>query len=190
MTKADPADDPGPDIELIANAARLQRLYDEVWSPGEKGAEKITELDAAIEGVYAEIVNAPVHTPQGVAAKLRAMQLELDSYEWGEREDTALATMMAALERMETPDPVPELVRKYVEVREWYGDPKTTPDDETDTVDREILVSAEEALMAATPTTREGVIALLDIAASEIEQEVWAGKLIENAVKAIKAGAA
>ncbi len=34
------------------------------------------------------------------------------------------------------------------------------------------------------------MIALLDIAASEIEQEVWAGKLIENAVKAIKAGAA
>ncbi len=34
------------------------------------------------------------------------------------------------------------------DAREWYGDPKTTPDDETDTVDREILVSAEEALMA------------------------------------------
>ncbi len=56
-----------------------------------------------------EIASAPVDTLQGIAAKLRAMQLDLHEGTGGDYRETVLATIMAALERMEVsaaPDPL------------------------------------------------------------------------------------
>ncbi len=95
-----------------------------------------------------------------------------------------------------SPDPVPELVRKYRDAMRGYG---SGTDEENAVYDTEVLTPAEEALAKAVPTTRQGVIAVLETVARRhrrprdpdiaIDKQVILTALVKNALKAIKAGA-
>ncbi len=95
----------GDDSELIAKVAEYERLCDED-KPHEGKVPNEEESDARYEALieaYPYIVSAPIHTVQGIAAKLRALKARLEFIMWGDDEETVLASVMAALERIEVP---------------------------------------------------------------------------------------
>ncbi len=99
------------------------------------------------------------------------------------------------------PDPVTDVARKYLEVcRKRYATTGMT-DEVADAWDAEIAKLLETQLMTAWPKSREGIVALLDVALHleldnidhQIEEEPWLDRLVlwafEHARDAIEAGA-
>ncbi len=88
----------------------------------------------------------------------------------------------------------PDFVRKYMEARAGYGAREDATQVEDEAYDERVLTPAEDALMAAVPTTREGVVAILDLAVElnglNAELDWIVDRLVENARDAIKAGVA
>jgi hypothetical protein len=97
-------------------------------------------------------------------------------------------------------DPAAELARKYVEAGIEFDAREGVTDEEIETFDKDVARPLEAELMGAVPTTREGVVALLDAVLyleldnidHEIEKEpsldLLELRLVENIRDAVKAG--
>ena len=96
--------------------------------------------------------------------------------------------------RSTEPDPVMALVRCFEEA-EAKRDPKDQSDAETESFVEDVIMPFHANLAKATPTTREGVCAILNVAIEELAECPGRGggdyrfALLETALAAVKGGA-
>ena len=98
-----------------------------------------------------------------------------------------------------TPDPAVELAREHQTAINRLNTPGEISDDDTNKFMDNVVVPLEEKLARTRPTSREGIMALLDVAAAQARRESdetpasWEAMIIgvmQNARDAIKAGVA
>ncbi len=174
----------GDDGELIAKVGELERIYTENSPEAsrqrqERGEPAITDDESdeagdALNRLHPEIASAPVHTLQGIAAKLRAMRWDLHEGTGGDYQETALATIMAALERIEVPagivpvsaepDPAVDLAHRWINEMRAFSARKNKSDEEADAFERDVLRPIETAMLDTEPVTAEGVVATIAVA--------------------------
>ena len=204
-----------PDRELLDLSAALAAAHDvfDRTSPA-ADAEAEAEAEAActvLTDVQRRIINTPARAVVGLAIKLRALQELVDprvpaikpsddpsqygDAEWGIASAVWDAERLAGGGGTATPDPAVELAARYVRVVGEYNAGAGETDEEVGASYKNEMTSLERELMETHPTSREGIVALLDLVLDEYRDEqgaelLWMNRyviaLLENARDAVR----